>query len=66
MPRVHAVFEEPGRRISVDSKENVYMIPAIGISIPINPKGKDQWRFGLAAYGVTGLESITGEPILTR
>jgi len=34
-----------------DSQHDVYVIPAIGLSIPINLK----WRFGLAAYGVSGL-----------
>lgn len=37
-----------------DSKENVYAIPAIGLSMPIDPETR-RWRFGLAAYGVTGL-----------
>ncbi len=34
-----------------DSDDKVYAIPAFGLSWPINPK----WRFGLAAYGVSGL-----------
>jgi long-chain fatty acid transport protein len=40
--------------VSADSKQNVYAIPAIGISLPID-KDTRRWRFGLAAYGVTGL-----------
>lgn len=37
-----------------DSKANVYAIPAIGLSVPIDPDTR-RWRFGLAAYGATGL-----------
>ena len=37
-----------------NSKSNIYAIPAIGISTPIT-EGAKPWRFGLAAYGVTGL-----------
>jgi len=36
---------------SADSDDKVYAIPAIGLSVPI----ADRWRFGLAAYGVSGL-----------
>ena len=39
---------------SADSKKNVYAIPAIGLSVPIDPETR-RWRFGLAAYGVSGL-----------
>ncbi len=37
--------------IQKDSDKKTYAIPAFGLSIPINPK----WRFGLSAYGVSGL-----------
>ncbi|MGD2081292.1 MAG: outer membrane protein transport protein [Nitrospirota bacterium] len=37
--------------IQKDSDKKVYAIPAFGLSIPINPK----LRFGLSAYGVSGL-----------
>lgn len=40
-----------GFTFTADSDDKVYAIPAFGLSIPINPK----WRFGLAAYGVSGL-----------
>jgi long-chain fatty acid transport protein len=40
--------------ISAESKKNVYAIPAIGVSVPIDPDSR-RLRFGLAAYGVTGL-----------
>jgi len=35
----------------VDSDDKVYAIPAFGLSVPIN----DRTRFGLAAYGISGL-----------
>jgi long-chain fatty acid transport protein len=37
-----------------DSADNVYAIPAFGFSLPIGGAASN-WRFGLAAYGVTGL-----------
>jgi long-chain fatty acid transport protein len=36
---------------SADSDKKVYAIPAIGLSVPITT----DWRFGLSAYGVSGL-----------
>jgi long-chain fatty acid transport protein len=44
----------PGPAITADSDKKVYMVPAIGISVPIT-SDLPLWRFGLAAYGVTGL-----------
>jgi long-chain fatty acid transport protein len=41
-----------GTRVA-ESESNVYPIPAIGLSVPIG--NGNQWRFGIAAYGVTGL-----------
>jgi len=39
-----------------DSEDEVYAIPAFGVSIPIGEAlNPPNWRFGLAAYGVTGL-----------
>jgi long-chain fatty acid transport protein len=40
--------------ISADSDDKVYAIPAIGLSVPITSTFP-LWRFGLAAYGVSGL-----------
>jgi len=40
--------------VTADSQRNIYAIPAIGVSVPIDPDTR-RWRFGLAAYGVTGL-----------
>jgi long-chain fatty acid transport protein len=34
-----------------NSHRKVYTLPAVGISMPIN----DRWRFGIAAYAVSGL-----------
>jgi len=51
MPNVKASLTQPGGTISADSDEKVYAIPAIGLSVPITTS----WRFGLAAYGVSGL-----------
>ena len=54
MPKVKAKITNIGGIIQSDSDENIYAIPAIGITIPIG-KESSKWRFGLAAYGVTGL-----------
>ncbi len=51
MPNVDAKVTIAGQEFSADSESNVYAIPAIGLSVPIN----QNWRFGLAAYGVSGL-----------
>ena len=36
------------------SKDNIYPIPAFGLSLPFG-EDMERWRFGLAAYGVSGL-----------
>lgn len=55
MPHVKAEVDLQGMGdIKADSKQNVYAIPAIGLSLPIDPDTR-RWRFGLAAYGATGL-----------
>lgn len=51
MPKVDARVNVGGIDISAKGDDKVYAIPAIGLSVPINPN----WRFGLAAYGVSGL-----------
>lgn len=45
-----------GGKIKSDSRGATYAMPAIGLSVPIS-KGLNPpiWRFGLAAYGVSGL-----------
>ncbi len=52
MPKVDAtVTTSDGNVINASSDRKVYAIPAIGLSVPIT----NAWRFGLAAYGVSGL-----------
>ncbi len=58
MPKINASVSAqqgltpfPGFSISADADKKVYAIPAIGLSVPIT----NTWRFGLAAYGVSGL-----------
>ncbi len=40
--------------VKADSADAVYAIPAIGLNVPMGPD-MPRWRFGLAAYGVSGL-----------
>lgn len=54
MPHVKAEIGTPNGVWSAESDEKVYAIPAIGLSMPIDPVTR-RWRFGLSAYGVTGL-----------
>src|SRR5512139_1454414 len=51
MPTVSASVTTSGQTVSADSDKKVYAIPAIGLSVPITT----EWRFGLSAYGVSGL-----------
>lgn len=53
MPHVEARISRANGEVTAESDEKVYAIPAIGFSIPMGD-GSD-WRFGLSAYGVTGL-----------
>ena len=58
MPDVKAEVSGPGvgGTNKDDSDDEVYAIPAFGVSVPIGEALKPpNWRFGLAAYGVTGL-----------
>lgn len=54
MPKVDAKITTADGVIKADSKDNVYAIPAIGLSVPLS-ESPQNWRFGLAAYGVSGL-----------
>lgn len=54
MPKVSARITTAGGTVSADSEDTVYGIPAIGISVPLSEPAS-AWRFGLAAYGVSGL-----------
>jgi long-chain fatty acid transport protein len=54
VPDIKATFETADGKVDASSKDNQYPIPAIGFSVPITEKPRP-WRFGLAAYGVSGL-----------
>jgi long-chain fatty acid transport protein len=54
VPHVDAKLNLGGTTYQANSPDNIYAIPAIGISVPISKK-EPLWRFGLAAYGVSGL-----------
>ena len=54
MPKVKGEVNTAGNIVKSDSADTVYSIPAIGLSVPIT-ETLPLWRFGLAAYGVTGL-----------
>ncbi|HPR50185.1 MAG TPA: outer membrane protein transport protein [Deltaproteobacteria bacterium] len=55
MPKVDAKqITASGGIVQADSDDKVYAIPAIGLSVPINDTFPS-WRFGIAAYGVSGL-----------
>lgn len=68
-PHVDAKVTSPltgGITVKADSDQKTYMVPAFGISAPVN----DKLRIGLAAYGVTGLgvdyrdTAVGGNPVL--
>jgi long-chain fatty acid transport protein len=54
MPKVDAKVTLGGTTYQANSASSIYSIPAIGFSVPIT-NNMPLWRFGLAAYGVTGL-----------
>ena len=54
MPKIDAKVTNYQGTFSADAEDNIYPIPAIGFSVPMGPDGS-KWRFGLAAYGVSGL-----------
>ena len=54
MPEPKAEVTASGQTIKADARDQNYAIPAIGFSVPIG--GADaRWRFGLSAYGISGL-----------
>ena len=54
MPEPKAEVHASGQTFKADARDQNYAIPAIGFSVPIG--GADaRWRFGLSAYGVSGL-----------
>jgi long-chain fatty acid transport protein len=54
IPKVDAKVTQGGSTYKADSANKIYSIPAIGLSAPLSSAPRF-WRFGLAAYGVTGL-----------
>jgi long-chain fatty acid transport protein len=54
MPKIKASITHTAGTVQSDSEDNIYAIPAIGFTVPIGSNSSN-WRFGLAAYGVTGL-----------
>lgn len=53
-PKIEAKVTNSQGTFEADSESSIYAIPAIGLSVPIIEKPQS-WRFGLSAYGVTGL-----------
>lgn len=54
MQKISAKINIDGLVIKGDADDKIYPIPAIGISVPIT-NTFPLWRFGIAAYGVSGL-----------
>jgi long-chain fatty acid transport protein len=54
IPTITGEIDNPGSRFHADSHGQVYAIPAIGLSLPLDSLTR-RWHFGLAAYGVSGL-----------
>ena len=54
MPEQKAEVTANGQTTKSESQDQNYAIPAIGFSVPIG-KADTRWRFGLSAYGVSGL-----------
>jgi long-chain fatty acid transport protein len=54
MPEQKAEVTANGQTTKSSSHDQNYAIPAIGFSVPIG-KADTRWRFGLSAYGVSGL-----------
>lgn len=53
-PEVKAKVTNAKGTIEADGDDKVYPIPAFGLSVPIT-QAPPFWRFGLSAYGVSGL-----------
>jgi len=54
IPDVEGSIHQVSGVTKAESDKKVYAIPAIGLSVPIT-SAPPLWRFGLAAYGVSGL-----------
>jgi long-chain fatty acid transport protein len=56
IPEVQAKISNTTGTYKADSNDEIYMIPAFGLSVPISQGlNPPLWRFGMAAYGVSGL-----------
>ena len=56
IPEVQAKISNTTGTYKADSDDEIYMIPAFGLSVPISQGlNPPVWRFGMAAYGVSGL-----------
>ncbi len=60
LPTVHGSIQSPAGPINIEdrSQSNIFLIPAIGLSTPITSDSTSffsKFRFGLAAYGSSGL-----------
>ncbi len=53
MPKVSAVVTNSTGDYHADGHDSIYLIPAIGMSMPLDLAGR--WRMGFAAYGVSGM-----------
>ena len=54
MPKVSTKITNYAGTFKADSRDYTYAIPAIGLSVPMADPAS-QWRFGIAAYGESGL-----------
>ncbi len=54
MPKTEAKVKNFAGSFKGDSDSDFFVIPALGMSLPIGQTASN-WRFGLAAYGVSGL-----------
>jgi len=74
MPEQKAEVQASGQSVKAESRDQDYAIPAIGFSVPIG-EADTRWRFGLSAYGVSGLgvdyrdtnidQTVGGAPLAT-
>ncbi|MCF7668679.1 MAG: outer membrane protein transport protein [Verrucomicrobia bacterium] len=57
MPHVDTKVSNAGGTYKAEGHETIFAIPAIGLSVPFGGDKPEEmkWRFGLAAYGVSGL-----------
>ena len=58
LPTAHGSVQTPGPSGAERSQSNIFLVPAIGVSTPITSDSTSffsKFRFGLAAYGSSGL-----------